>query len=789
MERLWQDLGFALRMLAKAPGITVLVVLTLALGIGANTALFSAADALLLRPLPYPDAAQIYTIGTHARQGGENDEISIARYRFLRAHCRVCATAAALDASAGSNLSGGGRSLRVNSAAVTQGYLPLMGLPLVLGRNFSPADQMPVAAAVVILSRSLWAQRFGGDPHILGQSLRVDGKLATVIGVAPDADGPGIGLWMPLDPHSPAVAEQGPNIETLIRLRPGVSARQAQAELDVLSATYRRLAPEAYPRDGRFWATSYRQDLTGPLAPEVILLLIAVGLVLIIGCVNVGNLLLSRANTRRQEMALRAALGAGRGRLLRQLLTESVLLALIGAGLGLVLAWALLPLLRQFLTGASALSLGPAPLPVAIGLNGAVLLFAFGLAAVTGILFGLAPAARATGGDLYGAIKQEGAQAGGGRRRRRASHTLVIVEMALASVLLAAAGLVLASFWRIAHKPVGFATGNVLTLETSLTGPRQQKPALAAAYIARALGRARRLPGVLSVAATVGIPLVRGMNDGFRASGRHPQGYGQWLPVTPEFFATLQLPMVAGRAFTASDNASGEPVCIVSTDLARHLWPNQNPIGQQITFTTPRRVVGVAAAARMMAAGGRQMYNVYVPLAQASARLFSMDNRWFPLAFLARTRGHPAMAAMAVEKAIQAADPGQPLYALRTLDQVRGVTLSNSRWLTWLIAAFAVLALVLGAIGIYGVMAHAVGQRTREIGIRMALGAGRGQIARMILGQALVVAGVGIVIGGIGAVAAAGWLRSQIPGVGNLNGWLLAVTAGVLFAAAAIAAY
>ncbi|MGH9527597.1 MAG: FtsX-like permease family protein, partial [Terriglobales bacterium] len=272
-------------------------------------------------------------------------------------------------------------------------------------------------------------------------------------------------------------------------------------------------------------------------------------------------------------------------------------------------------------------------------------------------------------------------------------------------------------------------------------------------------------------------------------SGPHPQGYGQWLPVTPEFFSTLQLPIVAGRAFTAADDAAGEPVCIVSADLARHFWPGENPIGQQITFATPRRVVGVAAAARMMAAGYRQMFNVYVPLAQASAALFSMDSHWFSLAFLARTRGHPADSALAVERAIQAADPNQPLFGLRTLDQVRGLTLVNFRWITLLIAAFAALALVLSAIGIYGVMAHAVGQRTREIGIRLALGARQGQIQQMILGQALAVAAVGAGIGLFGAWAAASWLSSQIANVGTLNGWLLAAAVVILLLAAAVAAY
>ncbi|MGH9490650.1 MAG: ABC transporter permease, partial [Terriglobales bacterium] len=493
-EGLRRDLGLALRMLSRTPGVTALAVITLALGIGANTAIFSAADALLLRPLPYHQAQELFTVGLRVPRGGENDAVTIGQYLFLHQHCQVCASSAALDGGSGSNLSGGGRPLRVQSVAVTRDFFPLLGLPLVLGRNFSAADQRPGAAGVVILSQSLWRQRFGGDAAILGRGVEVNGRAATIIGVAPDADGPGIDLWMPLDPHAAAMAAQGPNIETLVRLRPGVSSGQFQAELGLLSAAYHRIAPQAYPRKGRFWPTGYRQDLTGSLAPEVMLLLIAVGLVLIIACVNVGGLLLARANARRQEMALRAALGAGRGRLLRQLLTESVLLAVIGAGLGLLLAAALLPLLRQFLAGASALSWGPAALPVAMRLDGTVLLFAFGLAVVTGILFGLVPAARATSGDLYGAIKQERGQSAG-RQRRQASNTLVIVEMALACALLAAAGLVLVSFWRIAHQPVGFATNHVLTLETSLTGPRQKEPALAAVYVASALRRARRLPG------------------------------------------------------------------------------------------------------------------------------------------------------------------------------------------------------------------------------------------------------------------------------------------------------
>lgn len=444
------------------------------------------------------------------------------------------------------------------------------------------------------------------------------------------------------------------------------------------------------------------------------------------------------------------------------------------------------------LTGVSALSLGPAALPVAIHLNPTVLLFAFGLAVATGIVFGLAPASYALGGDLHAAIKQEAAASGGGRGRRRASQILVAVEMAVACSLLAGAALVLASFLRLARRPVGFSPGHVLTLQTALAGPRRQQPSLAVRYIADALRRVRRLPGVTAAAASTGMPLVRGMNMGFTAPGTHASGYpiAQWLPVTHQFFRALRLHIVAGRAFTRADNAAGAPVCIVSADLARHYWPHQNPIGRQIVFHTPRRVVGVAAAARRIGFGqGGQMYNVYIPLEQASPKLFALANGWFPLVFLVRSRGNPALAGFSIRRAIQNADPRQPLFALRTLDHVHGLTLADFQLITALIAAFAVLACMLGAVGIYGVMSHAVGQRRREIGIRMALGASRRRIQRMILGQALAVAAVGVGFGAAGAVMASGWLRHQLPGVGALNGWLVAAAAAVLMATAAVAAY
>ncbi len=793
MGQLRQDLRFAVRMLAKTPAFTLLVVLTLALGIGANTAIFSATDALILRPLPYPHSHQLAAVGLRfPRGGGENQNITIGQYRFLRAHCRVCEHIAALDAGSGSNLTGGGRPVRVSSAAVTHQFFLLLGLPLVLGRDFTARQQAAGAPGVVILSRKLWLQRFHGSRRVLGQSVQVNGRLATIIGVAPNADGPGIDLWAPLDPRSPAVARQGPNIATLVRLRPGVALHQAQAEFDVLSGAYHRIAGGRYGHNATFWATSYHQELVGPMAGEVLLLLYAVALVLLVACVNVGNLLLARANARRQEMALRAALGAGRGRLLRQLLTESVLLALAGASVGLLLAAAALPLLRRLLSGVNALSLGPTALPVAIHLNSTVLLFAFGLAAATGMVFGLVPASYVLSGDLHAAIKQEAAASGGGRGRRRASQILVAVEMAVACSLLAGAALVLASFLRLAKRPVGFSPGRVLTLQTALTGPRRRQPSLAANYITGALRRVRRLPGVTAAAASTGMPLVRGMNMGFTAPGTHASGYpiAQWLPVTPQFFRALRLPIVAGRAFTSTDNAGGAPVCIVSADLARHYWPRRNPIGRQIVFGTPRRVVGVAAAARLMGFGqGGQMYNVYIPLAQASPKAFALANGWFPLVFLVRTRGNPALAGLSVRRAIQSADPSQPLFALRTLEQVQGLTLADFQLITGLIAAFAILALVLGAVGIYGVMSHAVGQRRREIGIRMALGASRRRIERMILGQALAVAAVGAGLGAAGAVMASGWLRHQIPGVGALNGWLVAAAVALLMAMAAVAAY
>ncbi|MGH9541431.1 MAG: ABC transporter permease [Terriglobales bacterium] len=789
MERLVQDLQYALRMLAKSPGFTAVAVLTLALGIGANAVIFSAVNAILLRPLPYSHADRLFAVLSRWPRGGLQEGVFIGDYQLLAAGCRSCESVAAYVPGAGGNLTGGSRPLRVRTEQVTADYFHVLEMPPELGRAFTAQDELTGAAGVAILSDALWRQRFGADPAIVGKAIHLDGALYTVTGVARPHSDPEASteLWTALHPDDPRVARQGPNIGVVVRLKPGVSAGAAQAEMNLLADAYNRQHPNPYKVG--LALRGLQADLANDIKPQLLMLLYAVGLVLLIACVNVANLLLSRANERRREMAVRVAIGAGRGRIVRQLLTESVLLGLIGGGGGLLLAWAGLPLLLRSATGgAGEFFSGPGLSQIfaasPVRLDGRVLLYALGLAIATGILFGLAPAWQAARGDLHASLKEEGARAGGGARRRRTQSTLVVGEVALAYVLLASAALLIASFVYLARLNVGFDTHHVLTVDTSLSGARRASAATANRYLDQAIASIERLPGVTSAAAIVGMPLVRGMNDGFRATSKTPEGYAQILPVTPEFFATLGLKIAQGRGFTAADNAGGEPVCVISPDLARRHWPDGNAVGQQIVFDKPYRVVGVTAPARMMEYDMGQMENLYLPLSQFPDRALDLAAGWFPIAVLVRAQGDPAQLEQPVLRALEAVDPQQPFFGVSTLDQVRGGTLAKFQFVVLLLGLFAAVALILGAIGIYGVMAHAVAQRTHEMGIRLALGATRGRIMALVVREALLLAGIGLGIGAAASVFASRLLTDMLYGVRANNVWILLAVAAALLAVA-----
>ncbi|HEV3278146.1 MAG TPA: ABC transporter permease [Terriglobia bacterium] len=823
VESFIADVRYALRMLRKNPGFTVVAVLTLALGIGANTAIFSVVNAVVLRPLPYSHsdrlvwiAESIPALKSEAATGGDYVDWKDQNHTLDRIAAYDTVYRGSLSEGAGGagsadfNLTGHGTPARVHGAFVSASFFATMGLEPQLGRAFTENEDQPSGPHVVLLTHSFWQQDFGSDAHVLGQTVNLDATPYTVIGVMPasfrfpgDSDAQ-ILLPLALNQASERLRIAQRHVRIIGRLKPGVSLAAARTDLDEIRKRAqpsggpmqaeggrgrgRRRAtpapgPDGPPPSSELKVVPLAEHLAGNLRPAMLTLLGAVGLVLLIACANVANLMLTRASSRTREVAVRAVLGAGRWRLVRQLLVESVTLAVAGGMAGLLLAACGVDVIARLIPAGA----GGGILAVAAPkVDGNVLLFALAASIFTGILFGLAPAVTVTRSDLAEGLKEGAQVASPGGRRGWLRGALAVSELSLALVLLIGAGLLIKSFYRLLQVNPGFAPERVLTMDLSLTDTRYPSRQQKSEFFSQVLGRVESLPGVRSAALADSLPLSP--YQGFlmmspnqllprAALSSSTTVMVSRLEVSPGYFSTLRIPVLQGRTFTDHDDERAPKVAVVNAAVARQFWPAEDPIGKQLANLT---VVGVVGNARHEGLSQETEAEFYVPYLQSPANSMQLA---------VRTAADPDSMVSAVRAGIGDVDPDQPLYHVSTLQEVLSESLAPRRFNMLLLGIFAGIALALATVGIYGVMAFSVTERTHEIGIRMALGAERGNVLRLIVRQGLRLTLLGVILGIAGAWALTSFLASFLFGIAPRDPATFALVSVALVAVSILACY
>lgn len=792
LEQLWQDVQFGFRMLRKSPGFTAIAVGTLALAIGANTAIFSVVYAVLLRPLPYLNPGQLTTLFENKLQEGVNKTgCSYPDFEQWRAQNHVFSGMAGTSGHS-LTLTGHGDPDDITTEVVTSDFFSILEVKPLVGRTFTPEDAKRGAAPVVIIGENLWRSRFGADPKIVGSSITLEKRPFTVVGVMPASFRPppfdeGRETWIPVaqDPlFSGFMTRRGGHwLVVLARMKPGVSAAQAQAEMDTIAA---RLAKDS-PEDSG-WTVSLvpLQEFTvGPVRRALLVLLAAVGVVLLIACVNIANLLLARATSRAREMGVRVALGAGRNRIVRQLLTESVVLGLFSGALGVGLAFWGVHAFRSFL---------PSDLPRVheIRIEGWVLGFALLLSIGASLVFGLAPALFAAEGNVQASLKEGGAQAGRGGTRKRVRNFLAVAEIALATVLLVAAGLLIRSFVALTSVSPGFDADRLLRADISLPRFQYSKPPQWNAFSNSLLARIHAQAGMQDSAIAVPLPLASGfVNLSFEIEGNPPLPPGisrtaDYVSVSPGYFHVMQIPLVRGRTFNEQDVASTPRVALISEALAQIYFPNQDPIGKQMIFgfppdgAAPREIVGIVGDVRDVRLDQKPGPMMYVPFAQAP--IWGGE-------IVVRTNLSPSSAANTIRGDVRSIDPDLPVTDVEMMTTALSESVAQPRFGTVLLSLFGVLAVVLAAAGIFGVISHWVASRTREIGIRMALGATPRIVLRLVLSESAKLLLLGLALGIAGALAIGRFFSTLLFGVRPADPLTYAAVALLLVLVALAASY
>jgi putative ABC transport system permease protein len=787
MDYLKQDLQYAVRRLLKAPGFTAVAVLTLALGIGANSAIFSVVNGVLLKPLPFPESGRLVRV--YHTSDGSRSSMSGPNFTDIARMATTLEGMAAIS-TAGMILTGVGEPTRLRVAEVSAALFNVLRVRPALGRVFNADENTPGRTNIVILSHALWEQRFGGDRGVIGKRIALDGVPREVVGVMPRGFGypSDRQAWLPIAYDAAFVRSQRANwsLDVVARLKPGVTPEQSAAEVETLGRNLEKQYPTANAGVG-MTTFPMLEAMVGDIRRSVMILLGAVGFVLLIACTNVANLLLARAAARGSEMAVRTALGAGRGRLVRQLLTESVVLSVLGAALGLLLAvWGV-----ELLT-----KLKPEGIPRLdnVRVDAAVILFTVAIAMLTGVLFGLVPAFAATRG-LSASLKEAGRGAVTGRGGARLRGGLVIAELALAVMLLAGAGLLMRSFMKLQAVDPGFSPEQALTFELSLPGERYLQDAQRVAFYDDLLPRLRALPGVRGTSAVMGLPLT-GVDFviSFDVAGRPPvapedRPAMQVRVAMSDYFASVGIPLKRGRVFTDDDKVGTTPVVLITESAARQYFPGEDPIGKTIKLGWRRgagkpqaggEVVGIVGDVKDAGLNEANPPQIFLPFRQ------------WPVSFMSlvmKTSVPPLSLSDAARAQVAAVDPNLPVSNISTLDAVVAKSISQQRFYMLLLAIFAAVALVLAAIGIFGVLSYAVSQRTREIGIRMALGAREGSVIRLIVVHAMILVVCGVAAGTIAALFVTQTMTKMLFSVTPTDPATFLTVAGLLSAVALLASY
>ncbi|HEV2149547.1 MAG TPA: ABC transporter permease [Longimicrobiaceae bacterium] len=780
METLLQDLRYAARMLLRTPGFAAVAVLTLALGIGINTTIFSVVNAILIRPLPHVDTERLVALREESLRDGQGGSVSPANLADWQAQSASFQDIAAYHDRQVVMRAGRGDPERIEAEAVTVNLFPLLGARPALGRLFLPEEAEPGRNRVVLLSDHMWRNRFEADPQILGKTVQLNGVAHTVVGVM----GPRFGfpdnqpLWVPIVPSALADQRGERYLRVVGRLRPGVTLEQARAEMGALARRLEEQHPETNAGMG-VRLIDFDEAWVGEIRPALLVMLAAVGMVLLIACANVAGLFLARAAARRKEIAVRVALGAGRGRLVRQLLTESSLVALMGGALGVLLAhWGLALILASF-------PFQP-PLWMVFDIDANVLLFTLLLSLGTGVLFGLAPALRATRPDLQDTLKDGGRGSTAGARQGRMQGALVVAELALAMVLLVGAMLMVRSFLRLQGVDPGFDTAQVLTLRLVTGGDRYAEPAARMELYRQVVERVKALPGVEG-AGTVSFLPLSGMSvtSGLSVEGvdlpADQRPAAEVRGISPDYFRVLRVPLLRGRSLTPEEADGDRPVVVVNRALAERFWPGEDAVGRRVRVGGPwLTVVGVAEDVRMGGLDEKPTAQVYVP--------YSAEARGYA-SLLVRTHGDPAAATAAVRRAVHAVDPSVVVDEAFTMREVVHRSLWQRRLFGGLFTSFAAIALLLAVSGVYAVIAYSVSQRTHEFGVRMALGARPGRILGMVVRQGAVLTVIGVGIGALGAFAVTRVMGSLLYGVAPTDPVTFAAVTVILASATVLASW
>ena len=763
METLWQDLRYAVRMLVKKPGYTAVAVFTLALGIGANSAIFSVVNAVLLRPLPFknPDSVVQFWETNPLKNWTQANVAPANLFDWQKQNTSFEDIAAYMgsdtkdEGTTGFHLTDGGEPIRIEGLYVTGNLFSVLGVEAAHGRTLMPEETVQGRSFVVVLSHGLWQRQFGADPGIVGQTITLNGRNRTVVGVMPEGfyfPSKDVEMWTPMGWDETQIASlRRPHfLRAIGRLKPGVTIESARAEMSAIAA---RLADE-YPDTNTEMGVGLgpaKEWMVEDTRPALILFLAAVAFVLLIACANVANLLLARAASRQKEIALRTALGARRGRILRQLLTESFLLSATGGALGLLLAlWC-----RDLLV---AFSPGDIPRLEEASLDAGVLAFTLGLVLLTTLLFGLAPALQYSKPDLTASLKEGGQKSAGGSQGRRMRGALIVAEFALSLVLVIGAGLMIRSFIALQQVDPGVQADNILTFRVALPGAKYGEDRQATGFFEQAEQRIESLPGVVSVGATTTLPLkgYRWTGD-MTIEGRPAEDYIREVrhkEITPGYFETMGARLLGGRAFTSLDNEKSEQVVVVNDRLARRYFPEGDALGKRIKFSKPtedgmwRTIIGIVSDEKQDGLGSEIRPEIFQS---------HLQNAQTQMSIVVRTSVDPQSLIGAVRGEIRAMDKDLPPYEIKTMREVLYESASRERFTTLLLAVFAGLALVLAAVGIYGVMSYSISQRTHEIGVRMALGASSRDVLRLVLGQ-----GMRLALAGVGAGLVAAFVLTRL---------------------------